>query len=59
MNKFVGYIFILVGVTFLILSNRVSMPIVLWAVSLGTSLIFSLAGTAILIMQLTKNSIKW
>jgi len=59
LNKFVGQIFVLVGVTILIVSNTVSMPNVLWLVLLGTSLIFSIAGTAILIMQVIKNSIKW
>ena len=54
-----GRIFVLVGVTFLILSNTVSMPNVLWLVLLGTSLIFSIAGTVFLIMQFIKNSIKW
>ncbi|OIK11666.1 hypothetical protein [Bacillus sp. MUM 13] len=49
MNKmFMGLIFVLIGITFLMLSLTVSMPTLLWAVSLGTSIILNIAGTAIL-----------
>ncbi|WP_256213169.1 hypothetical protein [Bacillus sp. OV322] len=52
-NKmFMGLIFVLIGITFLMLSLTVSMPTLLWAVSLGTSIILNIAGTAILIQYI-------
>ncbi|MFE4029786.1 hypothetical protein ACFX4N_26910 [Priestia sp. YIM B13551] len=39
--------FSLVGSTFLMLSLKVTMPTILLAVSLGTSLISNIAGTAV------------
>ncbi|MFD0050515.1 hypothetical protein ACFVHQ_14480 [Actinomycetes bacterium NPDC127524] len=49
MNKmFMGLIFVLIGITFLMMSLTVSMPTLLWAVSLGTSIILNIAGTSIL-----------
>lgn len=47
-NKFLGFIFASVGMVFLMLSFTLPAPSVLWAVSLGTSIIMNFAGTAIL-----------
>lgn len=55
MNKMVmGLIFVLVGGAFLMLSLTVSMPTVLWAVSLGTSIILNIAGTTILMQYIKR-----
>ncbi|MGD7042910.1 hypothetical protein [Jeotgalibacillus proteolyticus] len=43
-----GLIFVLTGITFLMVSLTVSAPPVLWAILLGTSILMNLAGTAIL-----------
>ncbi|MEH7462796.1 hypothetical protein V7166_12155 [Bacillus thuringiensis] len=47
-NKFLGFIFVSVGMVFLMLSITLSAPSVLWAVSLGTSIVMNFAGTAII-----------
>jgi hypothetical protein len=49
---FMGLVFVVVGITFLMLSLTVSMPTVLWATSLGTSIILNIAGTAILMQSI-------
>ncbi|MBG9472281.1 hypothetical protein CN367_01820 [Priestia megaterium] len=49
---FMSTAFSLVGSTFLMLSLKVTMPTILLAVSLGTSLISNIAGTAILLQFL-------
>ncbi|WP_090988329.1 hypothetical protein [Bacillus sp. OV322] len=58
-----GLILSLVGIIFLILSLTVSMPTILWAVLLGTSIILNIAGTAIsmLFIKTSKESflLKW
>ncbi|SFB93219.1 hypothetical protein SAMN05443252_10154 [Bacillus sp. OV322] len=64
MNKmYPGLILSLVGIIFLILSLTVSMPTILWAVLLGTSIILNIAGTAIsmLFIKTSKESflLKW
>ncbi|CAG9613177.1 hypothetical protein BACCIP111899_02372 [Bacillus rhizoplanae] len=48
-NKFLGFIFVSAGMTFLMLSLIVSLPTPLWAVSLGTSIVLNVTGTAILL----------
>lgn len=47
-NKFLGFIFVSVGMVFLMLSITLSAPSVLWAVSLGTSIVMNVTGTAII-----------
>ena len=47
-NKFLGFIFVSVGMVFLMLSLTLSAPSILWAVSLGTSIVMNITGTAIL-----------
>ncbi|MGD6816353.1 hypothetical protein [Metabacillus sp. 84] len=54
-NMLMGFIFVLSGITFLLLSLTISMPSVLWAVSLGTSIILNISGTA-LFMQYMKEA---
>ncbi|MCU5542969.1 hypothetical protein OCB14_15100 [Bacillus cereus] len=51
--------FVSVGITFLLLSLTVSLPTVLWAVSLGTSIVLNFTGTTILMqfIKKTKESI--
>ncbi|MFD0769186.1 hypothetical protein ACFQZ1_09815 [Bacillus sp. CGMCC 1.60114] len=56
MNKMsLGLIFVSVGMVFLLLSLAVSLPTVLWAVSLGTSIVLNITGAAIL-LQLIKTT---
>lgn len=50
-----GLIFVSVGMVFLLLSLAVSLPTVLWAVSLGTSIVLNITGAAIL-LQLIKTT---
>ncbi|PFE02933.1 hypothetical protein COE15_23890 [Bacillus cereus] len=60
MNKMsLGLTFVSVGIIFLLLSFTVSLPTVLWAVSLGTSIVLNFTGTAILMqfIKTTKESI--
>ncbi|MDC2866610.1 hypothetical protein [Bacillus sp. BP-3] len=47
-NKFLGFIFVSVDMVFLMLSLTLSAPSVLWAVSLGTSIVMNITGTTIL-----------
>ncbi|HDX9578666.1 TPA: hypothetical protein ROX88_002209 [Bacillus pseudomycoides] len=47
-NKFLGFAFVSVGMVFLMLSITLSAPSVLWAVSLGTSIVMNITGTAII-----------
>ncbi|PEZ07574.1 hypothetical protein CN326_08365 [Bacillus sp. AFS018417] len=47
-NKFLGFIFVSVGLIFLMLSLTVPSPTALWAVSLGTSIVMNITGTTIL-----------
>lgn len=47
-NKFLGFIFVSVGMVFLMLSLTLSAPSILWAVSLGTSIVMNITGAAIL-----------
>ncbi|MCM3738361.1 hypothetical protein M3215_21890 [Bacillus cytotoxicus] len=54
-NKFLGFIFVSVGMVFLMLSITLSAPSVLWAVSLGTSIVMNITGTAI-IMKFIKET---
>ncbi len=60
LNKmFLGFTFVSVGIVFLLLSLTVSLPSVLWGVSLGTSIVLNFTGTAILMqfIKITKESI--
>lgn len=50
---YLGFTFTSVGMIFLMLSLTASLPTALWAVSLGTSIVMNIAGTAIL-MQFIK-----
>lgn len=50
-----GISFVGIGITFLMLSYTVSTPIILWAFSLGTSIILNIVGTVIL-MQYIKTA---
>ncbi|PFF76394.1 hypothetical protein CN341_17915 [Bacillus cereus] len=55
MNKMsLGLTFVSVGITFLVLSLTVSLPTVLWAVSLGTSIVLNFTGTTILMQFIKK-----
>ncbi|HHP1053021.1 hypothetical protein [Bacillus cereus] len=49
-----GLTFVSVGITFLVLSLTVSLPTVLWAVSLGTSIVLNFTGTTILMQFIKK-----
>lgn len=55
LNKMsLGLMFVSVGITFLLLSLTVSLPTVLWAVSLGTSIVLNFTGTIILMQFIKK-----
>ncbi len=55
LNKMsLGLTFVSVGITFLVLSLTVSLPTVLWAVSLGTSIVLNFTGTTILMQFIKK-----
>ncbi|MBP3951593.1 hypothetical protein [Bacillus suaedae] len=53
MNKMLqGIAFVLLGTTFLLVALSVTGPSILWAASLGTSVIFNLVGTVKLVQYL-------
>ncbi|MFC7371014.1 hypothetical protein ACFQPF_04940 [Fictibacillus iocasae] len=53
LNKWAaGFVFVLTGFIFLVISFALSESTVLWAISLGASIVLNIAGTAMLVQSI-------